>query len=73
MENRELLQAMFEEATLGILVVNSDGEIQNANPFSEKLFGYDKGELKGQKVEMLLPKAFRTAHVQYRKKLPKSL
>lgn len=66
MENQELLQAMFEEATLGILVVNSDGEIQNANPFSEKLFGYSKGELHGQKVEMLLPEAFRTVHVLYR-------
>ena len=68
MENQELLQAMFEEATLGILVVNADGEIQNANPFSEKLFGYDKGELQDQKVEMLLPEAFRKAHVQHRKK-----
>ena len=68
MENQELLQAMFEEATLGILVVNADGEIQNANPFSEKLFGYAPGELQGQKVEMLLPEAFRKAHVQHRKK-----
>lgn len=68
MENQEILQAMFEEATLGILVVNSDGAIQNANPFSEKLFGYEQGELLGQPVEMLLPEAFRTTHIQHRKK-----
>ncbi len=35
MENQELLQSMFEEATLGISVVHSDGSIINPYHNSE--------------------------------------
>ena len=57
---------MFAKATIGIFVVNSDGAIVEANPFSEKLFGYNVGELLHQQVEILLPDAFRARHIQHR-------
>lgn len=66
MDNQKMLQAMFQEATIGILVVNSRGEIIQANPFLESLFGYDQGELISQPVEILLPGAFRNRHVEHR-------
>jgi PAS domain S-box-containing protein len=68
MNNQKMLQAMFVEATIGIFVVNSQGDIFYANPFSEKLFGYEEGELISQPVEVLLPNSFRTRHVAHRKK-----
>ena len=67
MENRKMMQAMFVEATIGILVVNKAGEIIKANPYSAKIFGYEAGELLNEKVEKLLPESFRSRHVQHRK------
>ena len=66
MPNQKMLQAIFEEATLGILVVNASGEIQSVNPFLEDLFGYKKEELLGRKIEILLPESFRKNHIQDR-------
>lgn len=68
MDSQKMLQAMFVEATIGIIVVDSQGNIVQANPFSEKLFGYERRELISQPIEILLPNSFRTRHVEHRKK-----
>lgn len=67
MKNPSLFQAMFEEATQGIMVINASGEIRNANPFSEKIFGYNNGELNGQSLEILLPEFFQKIQLPHRK------
>ena len=59
-------KALFEFATIGILVVSSKGTIELANPCIEKLFDYNPDELIGKPVEVLIPDAFRKAHVQHR-------
>lgn len=61
-----MLETMFEEATIGIVVVDAKGEIMQANSFAENLFGYEKGELISQKIEILLPESIRTQHVKNR-------
>jgi PAS domain S-box-containing protein len=66
LESEAGFKALFEYATVGILVISSDGRIQLANPSIEKLFGYSKAELIGRSVETLIPEAFRRRHVQYR-------
>lgn len=66
-----MLQAMYLEATLGIIVINSKGDIVKANPFSESLFGYKKSELIGQNIEILLPHSLRGRHVSHREKYNK--
>ena len=71
MDNQKMLQAMFQEATIGILVVNSEGEIVQANPFTEKLFGYERGELISNPIEILIPNSFRKGHVKHRQKYHK--
>ncbi len=66
MDDQKMLRAMFQEATIGILVVNGQGEIVQVNPFSERLFGYDRGELINKKIEVLLPDSYRQRHVKHR-------
>jgi len=59
-------QALFQYATVGILVIDRDGHIQLANPCIEKYFGYINAELIGQPVEILIPDAMQKKHVQHR-------
>jgi len=62
----EQLQALFEHATEGIIVADQSGFIIKANPSSEKLFGYELGELVGLRIEDLVPDRFRKNHVSHR-------
>ena len=60
-------EALFEYASLGILVVNQKAEIILANSFLLSQFGYDdSAELIGQKMELLIPNRFHHSHVEDR-------
>lgn len=61
-----ILQALFTDATLGILVVNESGTIILSNNLVAQQFGYSKSELIGQKVEMLVPDNVRSRHHTHR-------
>lgn len=60
------MTSLFENATEGILVTNNRGTIVLANPAALKIFEYTEDELIGQSIEVLLPKSYRTGHVQLR-------
>ncbi len=62
----ESLNALFEYATEGIIVSDKTGKIIKANPSSERLFGYDPGELLGKKIEDLVPRKYSGSHVKHR-------
>ncbi|MBA4241507.1 MAG: PAS domain-containing sensor histidine kinase [Sphingobacteriaceae bacterium] len=62
----ESLNALFEYTTEGIIIANQSGTIIRANPSSEKLFGYDKGELLNQKIEILVPNKYTHTHEKHR-------
>lgn len=62
----EMLNSLFEYATEGIIICNTDGEIRLANPAAERMFGYAKEELRGQKIEILIPMRHKHAHVGHR-------
>lgn len=66
LESEAGFKALFEYATVGILVISAEGGIELANPCIEKLFGYKKAELIGRDVEILIPEAFRKNHVHHR-------
>jgi PAS domain S-box-containing protein len=66
-KDEERFEALFQYASLGILVVNQAGEIIMANNFLLSLFGYENAkELVGQKIEKLIPGRFHHRHVAYR-------
>lgn len=62
----ESLNALFEHATEGIIISDKSGTIIKANPSSERLFGYETGELIGKIIEDLIPQRFSGQHVHHR-------
>lgn len=60
-------EALFQFASIGIVVVNSTGEITTANHFLVKLFGYaNAGDLVGKKIEELIPSRYHGNHAHHR-------
>lgn len=61
---QEKFKAIFQNASLGILVINQTGDITLANNFLLHQFGYSGSEeLVGKKVEILIPKRYHHQHV----------
>ncbi len=53
---------LSETAPIGILLINEQGMVIDANTQALRMFGYDRGELIGESTEMLLPERFRCSH-----------
>ena len=66
MDSKEGTDALFLFAAEGILVANGESVITRVNPSAEKLFGYEKDELIGQKIEILIPRRLAEKHVHQR-------
>ncbi|HMK28890.1 MAG TPA: PAS domain-containing protein, partial [Terriglobales bacterium] len=62
-----LLSSEFLEAIPdAIVAVETDGTIVQINSQTETLFGYRRGDLIGQQIEVLVPARFRHGHEQHR-------
>jgi PAS domain S-box-containing protein len=61
-----LLSHLLESAPDAMLIVDPAGGILFANAQVSALLGYERRELLGQPIEMLLPERFRKAHVAHR-------
>jgi PAS domain S-box-containing protein len=57
-----LFRALLESAPDGVVVVDGGGSIVLLNRMAECVFGYERDELIGQPVEMLIPEEFRERH-----------
>ena len=65
-DSQKIFQQLFEFAPDGIVVVDAGGLIRQANPQTEKMFGYGRSELIGKPIEVLIPERFASQHVGYR-------
>jgi two-component system NtrC family sensor kinase len=65
-EQEPTFKALLEAAPDAIVIVDHAGSIMIVNAQTERLFGYDRNELLGQPVELLLPEQLRTLHRRHR-------
>ncbi|MEX2363750.1 MAG: PAS domain S-box protein, partial [Balneolaceae bacterium] len=55
--NSEMLRQLFSRSSVGIVLINNDGTIQNSNTSFEQIFGYTSSELKGKVLDdVIVPK-----------------
>jgi len=66
-----ILQAMFMEATIGMVVVDATGKINYVNTLALEQFGYTRAELVDQPIELLVPKRSGADHAGYRQNYQK--
>jgi PAS domain S-box-containing protein len=59
---RDSFRALVEFSPYGIVTTDTRGKISLVNTQTEKLFGYNREELIGQPVEILVPGRFRNDH-----------
>lgn len=57
--------ALFNNASMGIMVADEQSHIVLVNPFLLKQFGYTEAELLGQGIELLIPQRFHQRHVHH--------
>jgi len=58
--------ALLESASEGVVLSDATGRITLVNAAAERMFGYDRAELLGQQLEVLLPDRVRSAHTEHR-------
>ncbi|GEM_PF-5119686 len=67
LEQRErTFRELFESSPDALLLADAEGRLSLVNGSAEKIFGYGRGEMLGQPVEMLLPERLRARHVEMR-------
>ena len=59
-------EALFNSASLGIIVVDKKGTIVLANHFANKLFAYQEQSMEGEILEKLIPQRYHHNHVGHR-------
>jgi len=64
--SESLFEKLFEQAPDAVLVTDRAGRIIHANAQVEQNFGYDRAELLGRPIEILVPERLRGAHNRHR-------
>jgi PAS domain S-box-containing protein len=65
-QSESLFHALFEFSPDAIVASDTKGSITEVNVRVESMFGYGRGELLGQSIEILVPERFRHAHPAHR-------
>ena len=60
------LDQLWDAAPDSLLLVDGKGEILAMNREAEVMFGFDPGDLLGQRIEVLVPESYREVHLRHR-------
>jgi PAS domain S-box-containing protein len=71
-KEEEKFRNLLESAPDAMVIVDSRGKIRLVNAQTERLFGYTRAELSGQRVEMLIPSRYQGTHVASREEYARS-
>lgn len=64
-ETSERLRAILDAAVDGIITIDESGTIETVNPAVVRIFGYERSELIGENVRMLMPEPYHGEHDGY--------
>ncbi|WP_371395708.1 nitrogen regulation protein NR(II) [Fretibacter rubidus] len=59
------LDAVLDTMVDGVIMIDNAGLIQRYNPACQQIFGYDRDEVLGQNIRMLMPDPYRKDHDDY--------
>jgi len=65
-KNEAVLESLFESSPDATVLVDQTGTIVRINSQAEKVFGYQREELVGKLVDLLLPDRYRERHISHR-------
>ena len=60
--DQNVFNVLFQAASEGIIVVDRNQTIVSSNLAADIMFGYDRGELKGKQLNILIPPKHRSSH-----------
>ncbi len=63
--SEEWFRGLFEAAPTAVLITDRDGQVVLVNAKAEEMFGYDRGELLGNAMEILVPERLWSVHRDY--------
>jgi PAS domain S-box-containing protein len=64
-ESEERHRAILNNVVDAIITINEKAEVLSLNPAGERIFGYDKAEVIGKNVNMLMPEPYHSEHNAY--------
>ena len=65
-ESETWFRTLLDSAPDAMIIVDEAGDISTVNNQTVQVFGYERDELQGQKIEMLLPDRIRRQHLGHR-------
>ncbi|OYX23205.1 MAG: PAS domain-containing sensor histidine kinase, partial [Flavobacteriales bacterium 32-35-8] len=63
--SRDIFQILSDAVSEGIVIVDTDQNIVSTNISADTMFGYDKNELVGKRLNALIPKKHQSDHGSY--------
>ena len=64
-ERGDRISAVMDNVIDGIVTIDTEGVIESFNKSAEKLFGYNKKEIVGRNISMLMPANYADKHDEY--------